>query len=386
VRAAALALVMLASATAMARPRAQVAPFVVRGDETLACFGPEVARAIAAALEGAGVETGAGGEQVITGSIERMGDEGVRLRATLRGKTLVAEGPLEAVDDVAAQLANKLAPMMLENDPAAQRAAERRAREAEKRAAAVALRPVPQSHAGADRKAETKPSPKVDTSAEPETKTEPPVVVAKSEPKPETELPAESSLPSTSAPKSEPLKVEPPKQETWSPPRVDSPPQPPPTPPPVYAPPSYAANVVRGRVVAHAIGDIPMAYPGAGQTATRALYDFLHRRLRLSVVPMGVGLTTTSLASEEAYRAGARAVVMARLEAVDYFAGPSARVRLEVLVIRDGRPVMRRVVQSAPSNVGDARRGIQYDPVFQAVTLALEALVPELFAALSDVR
>jgi hypothetical protein len=59
-------------------------------------------------------------------------------------------------------------------------------------------------------------------------------------------------------------------------------------------------------------------------------------------------------------------------------------VRLEVVVVRDGRPVMRRVVESAPSDPN--RRGPSADPVYQAVTMALEALVPELVGALADVR
>ena len=59
VRALVVTLVLAGSATVWARPRVQVAPFSVH-DESLGYFGPEVARAVTAALEGAGVETGAG--------------------------------------------------------------------------------------------------------------------------------------------------------------------------------------------------------------------------------------------------------------------------------------------------------------------------------------
>jgi hypothetical protein len=118
--------------------------------------------------------------------------------------------------------------------------------------------------------------------------------------------------------------------------------------------------------------------------ATQALFSFLQRRLRLSVIPTGVGITSPSIAADEAYRAAARAVVMARLDSVEFVPGPAARVRLEVVVVRDGRPVMRRVVESAPSDPN--RRGATTDPVYQAVTMALEALVPELVGALADVR
>jgi hypothetical protein len=369
-------LILLVAATAWARPRVQVAPFVVRGDATLGYFGPEVARAIAAALEGAGVETGAGGELAITGRVEpigSIGDERVRLTATVRGKTLSVDGPLEGIDAVASQLASKMAPLLLENDPAAQKAAERRAHEAEHHAASPAHKErlvvaetttvtVPKDEVKADKKPEP-------TSA------------------PESSRPEAAPAPTT-ATTTDPTKPEPARPEAWSPPRVDTPAKPesePPAPPPSPPPPSpFFGGFVRGRVVAHAIADSANAYPGAGMTATQAMFAFLHRRMRVSVVPTGVGLTSTAVATDEAYRAGARAVVMARLEAVEYFAGPTARVRLEVVVIRDGRPVMRRVVESAPSD--PSRRGPGSDPVYQAVTSALEALVPELVGALADVR
>ena len=141
---------------------------------------------------------------------------------------------------------------------------------------------------------------------------------------------------------------------------------------------------MRGRVVAHAVAEVRPSYPAAGVMATQALFSFLQRRLRLSVIPTGVGITSANVAADEAYRAAARAVVMARLDSVEFVPGPAARVRLEVEVVRDGRPVMRRIVESAPSDPN--RRGIATDPVYQAVTMALEALVPELVGALADVR
>jgi hypothetical protein len=153
-------------------------------------------------------------------------------------------------------------------------------------------------------------------------------------------------------------------------------------PPPPLQPPVYFGGWVRGRVVAHAVVDPPNAYPGSGVTATQALFAFLHRRMRLNVIPTGVGITSAPVAADEGWRAGARAVVMARLESVDYLPGPSVRCRVEVVVVRDGRQVMRRVAESPPTDPG--RRGS--DPVYQGVTMALEALVPELVGALADVR
>lgn len=371
---------VLASSTALAKPRVQVAPFSVHG-ESLGYFGPEVARAVTAALEGDGVETGLGAPDTITGHIEEIAGERVRLSATLRNRTIVAEGPLEAIDAVATQLANKMAPLLLE-DPAAQKLAEKRARDAEKRAASVPpSRPAP------------RPAPPRVVAAAPAER--PKVVEAKaSEPPAEKPAPVEETKPEakpTEEAKVEP-KSEPPKPEVktpeWSPPRVDGPPRvevpPPPTPAAPPSPPPYFAGYVRGRVVAHAVANPRPSYPPAGVMATQALFSFLQRRLRLSVIPTGVGITSANIAADEAYRAAARAVVMARLEAVEFAPGPSARVRLEVVVVRDGRPVMRRVVESAPSDPG--RRGLSADPVYQAVTMALEALVPELVGALADVR
>jgi hypothetical protein len=389
VRAVAVTLVLLAASTAFARPRVQVPPFQVRG-EALGYFGPEVARAVAAALEGAGVETGPGGEATISGRIDELSGDRVRLSATLRGRTLTAEGPLEAIDAVATQLANQIAPLLLENDPAAQRAAEKRAREAERRAAAVPpsaparpSRPARPSTAPAsaprpvEASAEAKPEAKSEA-PKPETKTEAPKTEApKTEPRPE-------SKPEAPKVEAKPSEV---KEPDWSPPRVDTPPPSPPRPdvaPTVTQPPPYFGGYVRGRVVAHAVADPPNAYPGSGVTATQALFGFLHRRLRVTVIPTGVGITAPSVAADEGYRAGARAVVMARLDGVDYMPGPSVRCRLEVIVVRDGRPVMRRLVESAPSD--PSRRGPGADPVFQAVTMALDALVPELMGALADVR
>ena len=119
--------------------------------------------------------------------------------------------------------------------------------------------------------------------------------------------------------------------------------------------------------------------------ATQALFSFLQRRLRLSVIPTGVGITSPNVAADEAYRAGARAVVMARLESVEFCPAPQARVRLEVVVVRDGRAghaargrSRRRVIRIVAAPAAD--------PVYQAVTMALEALVPELVGALADVR
>ena len=377
--------VLASSSAALAKPRVQVAPFAVQSD-ALGYFGPEVARAVTAALEGDGVETGPGAPDTISGHVEEIAGERVRLSATLHGRTILAEGPLEAIDAVATQLANKMAPLLLE-DPAAQKLAEKRARDAEKRAASVPpSRPAPAARTARAEAPKAEPAHVVEAKVSeppPTEKPAPPVEEPKPEIKPTEEAKSEPKSEAKVEPKSD---VKPP---DWSPPRVDGPPhyEPPATPATPAAPlkpPPYFAGYVRGRVVAHAVADAHPSYPTAGVMATQALFSFLQRRLRLSVIPTGVGITSANVAADEAYRAAARAVVMARLESVEYSPGPSARVRIEVVVVRDGRPVMRRVVESAPSDPN--RRGANGDPVYQAVTMALEALVPELVGALADVR
>jgi hypothetical protein len=361
VRAVALVAGLLVAATAFGRPRVQVAPFTVaKSDDGLAYFGPEVARAVAAALAAAGVDAGPGAELTVVGRIEELSGERVRLVAAVRGRSLSTEGPVDTIDALAAQLGGRLAPLVIEGE-----AASGRARPAERKVEAAKSEPT-----------KSEPTKSEPTKSEP-AKSEP----AKSEPakgettKNETVARADTAAAAESAPAATaPAATEPAR------PTVTQPLEP--------YPPSYPyGGFVRGRVVAHAIADIPTAYAGAGAAATQALYGFLSRRLRLSLVPTGVGMTSLQVATDESWRSLARAVVMARLDGVQYLNGPlglSVRVRLEVAVVRDGRLVFRRAVDSTPSD--PARRGRDGDPVYQAVGQALELLVPELASVLVEIR
>lgn len=144
--------------------------------------------------------------------------------------------------------------------------------------------------------------------------------------------------------------------------------------------------------MAHAVPDSPSAFAGNGVSATQALYYFLGRRLRLQVVPSGIGLTSPQVAADEGWRAQARSVVMAHIQSVDYMqttAGPGLRCRLEVVVVREGRVVLRRVVESPPAPASPSssfRRGRELDPMFMAVSQALESLVADLSLAVADPR
>jgi hypothetical protein len=160
---------------------------------------------------------------------------------------------------------------------------------------------------------------------------------------------------------------------------------------PVYPPPA-GYGYVRGRVVAHAVAEIPNAFTGAGQSATQALYYFLRGRLKVSVIPTGYGVAPPHVAADEGWRAGARAVVMARLQSIEYRpnpAGQSVVTRLEVIVIRDGRLVLRRIVESAPTDPGPLglrRNRMLEDPIFTAITQSLESIVSELNLSIAEVR
>ena len=365
-----------------ARTRVHVPPFAVaRGGESLAYFGPEVARAISDALEAAGVEAGASGELTVSGRIEELGAERVRLIATARGRSVSAEGPLENIDAVAGQLAQRVQLLV---EPSVAQAHE-----------AVHAKPVPHPSAPAtEHKAAAAPA-AASTPAAVAAPAPPvaaaPVSTPKEAAKDSAPAPAAVSPPAPSpspvahaeeeprppAPSPPPLRASRPDPYEYLP--TTSPPPPSPS-YPGYGTPSY----VRGRVVAHAVAEVPNVFAGTGASATQALFNFLRRRMGLSIVPTGYGLQPPQVAADEAWRSGARAVVMARLAGVEYRplpTGQSVSCRVEVMVVRDGRTVLRRIVDSGPTDPS-LRRGRYYeDPISQAVTLSLESIFPELLTA-----
>jgi hypothetical protein len=355
----------LAARTRAKGPLASVAPFSVGrspADEELAYFAPELSRALAAALESAGVDVGAGGEWPVAGKIEGLDGERVRLTATTRGHTVAVEGPLESLDQLAAQLAAKIVPLLSDGDNG-------------KRVVGVKVAPLA-----------TRPESAVAN-------------VNKSEPprkEPMAASPAPAAVPQVVAAAPPPS---PPPQEAARPP--DKPPEKKAEMPDVLpAYPGHGATsggnnpggnpyqsqgppwggFVTGRVVAHSIPDPPASYVGTGVSATQAFYGFLGRRLRLAVVPTGVGISSPGVAQDEGWRAAARSVVMARIENLEYLpqpAGVSVRLRLQVVVVREGRTLFRRVVDSPMS---DPMR--RTDPVYQAVSGALESIIQDLASVL----
>jgi hypothetical protein len=358
------------AAAAAPKPRAlaSVAPFAVGrapADEELGYFASEVARAVTSGLESAGVDVGATGEWPVSGKMEALdGGERVRLTALARGRSVAVEGPVENVDQLAAQLAQKLVPILVEGEKGR-----------------VGVRVPPPLVARADSKIENRPETRPEI--KPDTKSEPkavpsPAAVASARPPAPVAAAAPPPAPVVAQPSPEPkpapkieVKSEPPKE---MPEVMQAYPQQPGT---TYHP---WGGFVSGRVVAHSIPDPPSSYVGTGISATQALYGFLGRRLRLAVVPTGVGITSPQVAVDEGWRAAARSVVMARVDNIEYLPAPegvSVRLRVQVVVVKEGRLVLRRVVDSPASD--PSRRT---DPVYQAVTGALESLVSDLANAI----
>ena len=399
----ALGVLLMGVSTAQARPRIHVPPFTVaRGGEAVAYFGPEVARAVAARLEAASIEVGAGAETSVQGRIEELDGERVRLTATVRGHSASVEGPLESIDQIAVELARRLIPIL----------------EPQQLTGGVTKPGVPRSLAG--------PVPRVAPVAlaareppkEPakETSPAPAPVAAPAGATPPAAAPAASTATPTTpaaptAPRPTPaVRTSGEDDEESAPARVavTSPPSPPRVarradpyeilqpstqsqPPTSYPPAAY--GFVRGRVVAHAIADAPNAFAGTGSSAPQAFYYFLRRRLSLQVIPTGFGMQSPQVAADEGWRSGARAVMMARLVSIEYRPsqlGQSVSCRVEVVVVRDGHTVLRRLVESGPTDPAlAAQRRTRYsieDPIGQAVSAALETILPDLSSALTEIR
>lgn len=434
VRALSALLVVTFALPAFASARVQVGPFALAGErsQALGFFGPEVARAVGEALAARGVEVGPrsgsadrpsarspDGTAEIVGRIETSSGDRVRLLATVRGKTVAVSGPLDGIDRLAAELADRLLPLVA--DTGAQRpslhapkmesavrarpprAEEARRSESETPTLAQKIDPAPSAELAArvpsavaspsPTSTSTSPSPSPSASTTSEAPATAPAPQAAA---PAKEEPASAdAAPATAAP---PAAATPPPVSRPAPPVVAdaAPPPPPEARPPartpgLYYPRRYGYGFGRRFVVAHTIPDIPTAFRGSGAAATQAFYAFLRQRLRVQYVPTGVGLVPLPMAIDEGLRSGAQAVVMARLLGVEYLpvrAGQSVRCRLEVVVVRDGRPILRRVVQSQPTDPGPPglRHGRDYDPIFMAVYQALDTIGPDLGFALSGLR
>ncbi len=329
------------STWAEARPRIEVVPFVSTGAQgELSYFAPEVTRAVIAALQRLGIDVGPDGEWPITGKLEPLAADRVRLVGQLHARTAVVEGTVDDIDVLVDQLSAKLVGLLLDIE----------------RPRAGEVRPRPSPHGRA--------------AGLPHKLSVPAVLVA--------ETPRSAAVPVEPPHTDPPEKAAEPSHESGSP-VVPSPAPPQPEKAVVVSYPAFVPSFVRGRVVAHSVADAPGSYIGTGQAASQALYLFLNRRLRLSIVPTGTGLSSLQTATAEGERAGARFVVMMRLKEVVY-GSAGVHCRLEVVVVRQGELVYRRLVDS-PSQSPNMRG--REDPVFAAVMLGLDALYPELLPLLA---
>src|SRR5262245_59934124 len=78
--------------------------------EELSIFAPEVTSAVASSLEHAGVEVApSGGSTVVTGRIETIDADRVRLRAMVAPKPVEVAGEIERIDELCAELGARIA-------------------------------------------------------------------------------------------------------------------------------------------------------------------------------------------------------------------------------------------------------------------------------------
>ncbi len=334
------------------RPRLAVVPFVAQGGQLsdLGYFAPEVTRALVTALQRLGIDVGPDGEWSITGQLVPLADEHVRLLGQLRGHTAMVEGSVDDIDVLVDQLSAKLVGLLVE---------------VERPRTATPPSPTLEPHPHGARARSAKPIAPTMTAAHAELSAPPnPTITVENTAPPPVSVPV--------MPPVDPVKpeAEPPRA---SPPAVT-------TAKPAVSYPAFVPNFVPGRVVAHAVLDAPSSYAGTGQAASQALYLFLNRRLRLSIVPTGTGLTSLQSAGLEGERTGARFVVMMRLKEVVYGTN-GVHCKMELVVVRQGQLVYRRVVDSPP--LSPLQRGRE-DPVFAAVMLGLDALYPDLLPLLTN--
>ena len=331
------------------------------GTDGLGYFVPEVARSLADALPKGGVSTtaasGSPADVIAVRLDEKPGDR-VVISARVRGQKLEVEGTVEAIDALVEDLVFRMLPLLGEA-PATNHAARPASRPQEQ------SRPVTKA---ASVVAPVTPSPAIAT---PATVPSPAVLPVLAPPPPELVAPAKEAL----VP-----------DPYGSDARVSE----------VSAQLAPAPAFVRGRVVVHTITDPAGGEPGSGSIATQAIYAVLQRRLRVSIVPLGAGMTSLAVAAEEGLRAQARFVIMARVDSyVPLISGlvgepAGARLRLEISLVRDGHLVMRRILlaEAPPSMVVSAltegRRGRAAHAVYLAVARALDQVADEIALSMTS--
>ena len=391
--------VLLAASTVEAR--SLVSFGAARGGERLQHVLPELGRVVGSLLDEHGLELRA------EGRFEELPADRVRLTLTFGGCDAAEEGLLEELDELARRLVDELAQLLAARDKTVAGAADKGAVGADKGdkldpkgKARVLTPPRPAEHSGllATRAplaaVASPPSTLADSPSSPSTLSSP-----ASTPSSPASTPAGTSPASTPSPPA--TTPSPSSDKTTAVVPVVAPPAPIPAPTPAPAQeelltpygsrnsdePVPARPVSAARVVVHQVAEIPSAY-GAGYVATHALFQFLRVKLHLQIVSSGIGMTPLSVAVEEAARAGARATVMVRLIGVDNqpqldaSRDASVHCRLEVVVIRDGRTVLRRLLDGVADQSRDPRR--RADPVFFAVTQALESVQSELGTVMAD--
>jgi hypothetical protein len=382
--------------SATARAGVTVPPFAAPDD--LSIFAPTVAQALAASLDLAGVDVSAGAP--VSGKIESIDREHVRLRASVGGKSVVVEGELEKIDRLTAELGARLAPQLpatARRPPGTPPRITVATRSAPSGSAPIALPAGPPVPA-----AEKDPPPPVEKDKDKDkvvaVVTPPPSEKVANAPTP----PPAATPPATTPPPvatTTPAPPTPPADEhRFAAPPVATPPEYAAPPPPVYAAPAPYAAPRRGwrslpspgfgapvaRAVLHTIGSPEGCQ--LGQWATYAARDVLERRYRVQTVSGACGFIPPAAASSEAARMRVRSVVMAafnepvRLEpAGNNMLRPVGHLR--IIVVRDGQVVFDRTPTLNPrlTQVPDPSRAA-YDLVEEAFGRAGAELQSVLYA------
>ena len=101
-------------------------------------------------------------------------------------------------------------------------------------------------------------------------------------------------------------------------------------------------------------------------------------------MPTGFGIVPPTTLTDEVYRSQAGAGVMAELLEINVRpienAPPEVKVKLELVIVREGRVLLRKQLESGPV-VGTMVRGRPVDPLYLAVLSALDGAREELQGA-----
>ena len=350
-------------AAAVERPVTVLVPSFAAPD-ALAIFAPEVARAVAGGLQQAGVDIAfaapASGSPAVTvaGRIDSLDGERVRLTASIGAHTVQAEGPLEQVDGLAADLAHRLVPLV----PAGARHAPSHLSHADLHqkkglpGAAPVTTPAPVAATGLGVPSTSPPAVAPPIAAAPAPTVAAPLPTAAAPPVTEPAPPVAAAAPPATVakpaadPTPAPSNIQDPGSSTTLPAPADRPAAAPDKPAKPADPGYEALSPPRRRTDPHRVVLHTVRMPdgcATGAAATYALREAIERRGGFRVVAGGCGIVPPGSAVAEGMRAGAASVVMSSFDWIRYeplLSGVRPYGRVRIVVVRDGRASLVQTV------------------------------------------